>query len=128
MEKIIHFQNAVKKLNDAKIICQHNPQNTIMRDGIIHRFELAFDLSWKASKEYLIDQGVQNDLHFPKQVLRAAYENHMIDDEEIWLDMLDSRNRTSHIYDDRIAFAIAEKIANSYLPVLEKLASYFNGN
>ena len=52
----------------------------------------------------------------------------MIDDEEVWLKMLESRNRSSHIYDDRIAASIAENITNSFLSVLKKLADYFNEN
>lgn len=72
-----------------------------------------------------MDQGFSNDLHFPKQVLRAAYENHMIDDEAVWLKMLSSRNSSSHIYDDRVATAIAKDIATSFLPVLKKLSDYY---
>ena len=72
-----------------------------------------------------MDQGFSNDMHFPKQVLRAAYENHMIDDEAVWLKMLSSRNSSSHIYDDRVAAAIAKDIATSFLPVLKKLSDYY---
>ena len=128
MEKVLHFQNAVKKLNDAKITCQNNPQNTIMRYGMIHRFELAFDLSWKASKEYLVEEGFLDVMHSPKQILRTAYECRMIDDEAVWLDMLDARSRTSHIYDDHLASVIAKNITDSYLPVLKKLSDYFKEN
>jgi len=49
----------------------------------------------------------------------------MIDDEAVWLKMLSSRNSTSHIYDDRVATAIAKDIATSFLPVLKKLSDYY---
>lgn len=125
MKKIENYQKAVQRLAEANLEYQLHPENDVIRDGMIQRFEFTFELAWKASKEYLLEQGVSNDLHFPKQVLRAAYENHMIDDEAVWLKMLTSRNSTSHIYDDRIAAAIAEDIAKSFLPVLKKLAAYF---
>lgn len=128
MEKVLHFQNAVKKLQDAKTICQNKPQNTIMRDGMIHRFELAFDLSWKAAKEYLVEEGFLDVMHSPKQILRTAYECRMIDDEAVWLDMLDARSKTSYINDDIIANTIAKNIISSYLTVLEKLSEYFIKN
>lgn len=125
MKKIENYRKAVQRLAEANAEYQLHPENDVIRDGLIQRFEFTFELAWKSSKEYLIDQGVSDDLHFPKQVLRAAYENHMIDDEKIWLKMLTSRNNTSHIYDDRIAAAIAKDITNSFLPVLKKLAAYF---
>ena len=95
---------------------------------MIQRFEFTFELSWKAAKEYLLDQGVANELNFPKQVLKTAYGNQMINDESVWLDMLESRNRTSHIYDDWIAAKIAKDISTRFLPVLEDLAEYFREN
>lgn len=128
MKKVENYLKAVQRLDEANAEYLKNIENDVIRDGLIQRFEFTFELAWKASKEYLIDQGFSNDLHFPKQVLRAAYENHMIDDEEVWLKMLDSRNRTSHIYDDRVAAAIAENITGSFLPVLLKLSDYFRGN
>lgn len=128
MKKVENYLKAVQRLDEANTEYLKNMENDVIRDGLIQRFEFTFELAWKASKEYLIDQGFSNDLHFPKQVLRAAYENHMIDDEETWLKMLDSRNRTSHIYDDKVAAAIAENITGSFLPVLMKLSEYFKGN
>ena len=66
---------------------------------------------------------MQNPLQFPKQVLREAYAAELIDDESVWLDMLNARNQTSHIYDDHTATVIAAKIQNAYLPELQKLAA-----
>ena len=127
MKKIENYQKAVQRLKEGVAEHQAYPENDVIRDGIIQRFEFTFELSWKAAKEYLVDQGISDDLHFPKQVLRAAYKHYMIDDEQIWLKMLDARNSTSHIYDDRIATAIADNIVKHFLPALEKLAIYFKG-
>ncbi len=128
MKKVENYLKALQRLDEANAEYRKHMDNDVIRDGLIQRFEFTFELAWKASKEYLIDQGFSNDLHFPKQVLRAAYENHMIDDESVWLNMLDSRNKTSHIYDDKVAAAIAESISEDFLPVLRKLSDYFKGN
>ena len=61
----------------------------------------------------MLDAGMQNTLQFPKQVLREAYAAELIDDESVWLDMLNARNQTSHIYDDHTAAVIAAKIQNA---------------
>ena len=128
MKKVANFLQAVQRLREAVEEHLKHPNNDVIRDGMIQRFEFTFELSWKAAKEYLLDQGVANELNFPKQVLKSAYGNQMINDESVWLDMLESRNRTSHIYDDRIAAKIARDIYTRFLPVLEDLAEYFRAH
>lgn len=128
MEKIEIFLKSVQRLQEAIEIYRQQSSNDIIRDGMIYRFKISFEFSWKALKGYLLDQCVANELNFPKQVLKTAYGNQMINDESVWLDMLESRNRTSHIYDDRIAAKIARDISTRFLPVLEDLAEYFREN
>lgn len=128
MDKVKNFLRSVHRLQESIEMYQQQPSNDIIRDGMIYRFRIAAELSLKAAKEYLLDQGVANELNFPKQVLKSAYGNQMIHDENVWLDMLESRNRTSHIYDDRIAAKIAKDISIRFLPVLEDLAEYFREN
>lgn len=117
-----NFLRAVHRLEEAAADYANIPNDTV-RDGMIQRFEFTFELGWKALKEYMIDAGMQNTLQFPKQVLREAYAAGLIDHEAVWLDMLNARNITSHIYDDHTAAVIAEKIQTVYLPTLRRLAA-----
>ena len=117
-----NFVNAAHRLAEA-VTDYQNIRNDTVRDGMIQRFEFTFELGWKALKEYMLDAGMQNTLQFPKQVLREAYAAALIYYEAVWLDMLNARNQTSHIYDDHTAAVIAAKIQNAYLPELQKLAA-----
>jgi nucleotidyltransferase substrate binding protein (TIGR01987 family) len=90
----------------------------LQRDGVIQRFEFAFELSWKTLKAYFEDEGLQN-LASPKAVLREAYAARMIVDEDLWLEMLRDRNLTSHIYKMEMAIAICDNIKNRYFGALE---------
>lgn len=94
-------------------------------DGLIHRFEFTFDLALKSMKEYLEEQGISFTPTFPKQLLKEAYRYQMIDDEQIWCNMLSSRNQTSHIYDESTAQRIAKAISRDYVSVLLKLKKYY---
>lgn len=120
-----NFLDAVKRLSEAVTDYKNIPNDTV-RDGMIQRFEFTFELAWKALKEYMVDAGVQNTLQFPKQVLREAYSANLINSDSIWLDMLNARNTTSHIYDDHTAAVIAGKIQQSYLPELQELATFLS--
>lgn len=95
-----------------------------VRDGVIQRFEFTFELAWKTMREYLIDQGY-TELNSPKAVLRRALQFGLISDEANWLNALQDRNLTSHVYDDATAAEIFTRIQNTYLPlftaVIEKM-------
>ena len=98
--------------------------STVVRDGVIQRFELTFELAWKSLKEYMEDQGAEK-MQFPKQVLKKAYAAGLISDEEVWLDMLASRNVTSHIYDDAQAARILTAIRDRYRQPFDRLADFY---
>lgn len=119
-----NYLRAVQRLGEALEEYAANPTDTV-RDGVIQRFEFTFDLAWKSLKEYMQDQGATTPLQFPKQVLREAYAAELIDDERLWLDMLDARNSTSHIYDDRQAAAVMSGVQKRYYKALRALASLY---
>ena len=111
-----NYLRAVQRLGEALEEYAANPTDTV-RDGVIQRFEFTFDLAQ--------DQGATTPLQFPKQVLREAYAAELIDDERLWLDMLDARNSTSHIYDDRQAAAVMSGVQERYYKALRALASLY---
>ena len=117
------FANAVQQLQMA-IQDYQAISNSTMRDGVIKRFELTFGLAWKSLKEYMADQGVQ-ELQLPKQIIKIAYTARIIDDENIWLNMLSSCNITSHIYDDAQASKVIYAIQNQYIIPLQNLVTFY---
>jgi nucleotidyltransferase substrate binding protein (TIGR01987 family) len=65
-------------------------------EGTIHRFETAIELMWKTLKRALEYEGLHPKT--PRESLREAFRAGWLHDEDVWLDMLDSRNTTSHVY------------------------------
>lgn len=86
-------------------------------DACIQRFEFAIELWWKLLKRVLFTLG--EEVVYPKDVLRAAYRGKLIDDEVIWLSMLEDRNQTSHTYDEALADQIYLRI-KGYFPVMQR--------
>ena len=126
LQKVENYCKAVARLNEALPALAQQPDSTIIRDGIIQRFEFTFELAWKSLKEYMEDQGADmNGIVFSKQVFKAAYAAQIINDFKVWLDMLESRNITSHVYDDKQAAEVVADICSRYIAPLTALAAFY---
>lgn len=123
--KCENFRRAFSRLQEAVSEYNETPTSTVLRDGVIQRFEFTFELAWKSLKEYMEDQGASGDLNFPKGVLKTAFASGLISDDAVWLDMLASRNITSHIYDDAQASQVLSSICKCYLSPLSKLSAFY---
>lgn len=118
-EKLSKFSDAIKRLEEA--LKEYDKyQITSSRDGVIQRFEFCTELAWKSTREYLLAQGYV-DINSPKSVLKQAYADNLIDDDQAWLALLYARNLTSHIYDENTANDIFDDIKNKYLTLLKQL-------
>lgn len=125
MKKIDNYLRAVNNLGEAVAVCRAVPDNALLRDGLIQRFELAVELAWKSAKDYLTDQGVQLEYSTPRYVLKEAYAAGLLRDEQTWLDILSARNQSAHLYDEAVAAALVKQITDRYLPAFEALAAFY---
>ncbi|MBE3593081.1 MAG: nucleotidyltransferase substrate binding protein [Thermoanaerobacter sp.] len=116
LQRFEDFKNAFMRLKEAFDI---EIENEIIIDGAIQRFEFTFELAWKLMKDYLAYEGIE--VNSPRSVIRAAYENHLIDNGEAWIDMLMDRNKTLHIYDKKLSLEIYNDIKDKHLKYLEDL-------
>jgi len=116
--KFNNFKNAISRLNEGINLFDGDE---LARDGIIQRFEFTFELAWKTLKAVFEDEGLIG-LNSPKTVLREALTAGLISDEELWLDMLNDRNSTTHIYSESLSLDIYNRIHDRYGIALEELA------
>lgn len=122
-EKLEKLIKAVDRLGEA-IADYDSVKLDSVRDGVIQRFEFCTELAWKTLREHLIDQGY-TEINSPKAVLKTAFADGLLNDEQGWLDVLNSRNITSHIYDEKTAVAVFEKISTVYYPLFKELLQKF---
>lgn len=94
-------------------------------DACIQRFEFTIELFWKLLKRIIESRG--GTPTYPKDVLREAFKGQLIQDESMWLSMLQDKNLTSHTYNEQLADEIYERI-KTYYPVFhttfEQLKAY----
>ena len=105
-----NFENATKRLKAA---LEYDPlELDIARDAVIQRFEFTFEMAWKSVK--LAAKAVGYDCKSPKGCLKLAYRMGWIGDEERWLELLESRNLTSHTYDQEIAMDVYDAVKGNF--------------
>ena len=118
-QRFTNFERAYILLDDALRI--ESPSKT-EQAGIIQFFEMTFELAWKCLKDYLEMQGL--DPKYPRDTIKIAVQNNMIDNGEVWLKALTDRNMTVHTYDEEKALAIEQAIRNDYHPLLKQARSF----
>lgn len=90
----------------------------IIIDGLIQRFEYTHELAWKVMKNYAEYQG-NSSIGGSRDASREALQLKLITEGEIWMDMIVSRNKTSHTYNEEIANEIYTKILKEYYPAFQ---------
>lgn len=115
MERKVDVRNSVARLLEAVAM----PDNDLVRDATIQRFEFAFEAAWKAIKLYLERQGIE--CGGPRPTLKKAFAEHVIpgaEEADVWFRMLEDRNLTTHAYDAALAAEIHGRIVRDYAPLL----------
>jgi nucleotidyltransferase substrate binding protein (TIGR01987 family) len=88
----------------------------MIQEGLIQRFEYTHELAWNVMKDYAAYQGNPN-ITGSRDAVREAFKMQLIKDGETWMDMIESRNKTSHTYNEETSNEIFGKILNEYYPV-----------
>jgi len=77
------------------------PFSALMRDAAIHRFEYAFELSWKLLRR--IAQVEEQQADSPWQAIRTAAEAGLLHDIDLWFEMVECRNSVTMTFMPDIA-------------------------
>lgn len=97
----------------------------IIIDGVLHRFEFTFELAWKTMKDYLEYMGITNKTGSPRENIQQAFKQGIIEDGEVWIKIMLSRNELSHLYDEEASRRIYNNIKNIYIKEFQKLEEKF---
>jgi nucleotidyltransferase substrate binding protein (TIGR01987 family) len=121
-QRFAHYKKAFALLEQTMTI---EAPSDAERAGLIHFFEMSFELAWKVLKDYLEEEGF-NTVASPRQAVKQAFQAGLISDGHIWMEALMDRNLAVHTYEEKIAVAVEKKIRNSYFPVLAELLRNFS--
>ncbi|MEY4063955.1 MAG: hypothetical protein RIR26_163 [Pseudomonadota bacterium] len=110
-------QNLRKANGSLHLAVETAPRNQLIIAAIIKNFEFNYELSWKAMRRLLLHHGIT--VNTPRQSIAESFRKNFIDDETLWLAMIEDRNLTVHTYDEAFAAQMATRISQSYLPLLD---------
>lgn len=91
----------------------------IIKEGLIQRFEYTHELAWNVMKDFLENAG-NNNIFGSKDATKEAFAAGLITNGEVWMDMIKSRNKTSHTYNEETADDIFMKIVHEYYHVFNQ--------
>lgn len=113
-QRLANYQRALARLQSAVDLSHTRPLSELEQQGLIQAFEFTHELAWKVMKDYLRSLGM-NDLIASRDSTRAAFSAELITDGEVWMDMIKSRNLSSHTYNLDIANAVVKDVVERYI-------------
>lgn len=114
------FERAFSRLEAAVKLTEQRELSDLEAQGLIQGFEYTHELAWKTLKNFLEAQGIVT-LYGSRDTTRAAFRNGLIENGEVWMDMVDKRNLTSHTYDEDTAAQVVTTICTTYFAAFERL-------
>ncbi|MGB7784814.1 MAG: nucleotidyltransferase substrate binding protein [Salinimicrobium sp.] len=125
-QRLENYSKALLQLNKAAELSQQRDLSELERQGLIQSFEFTHELAWKLMKDYFDYQG-NPEIRGSRDATREAFKYGLIGDGEVWMDMIISRNQTSHTYDEKTAAEIADVILKKYLTLFNDFKEKMRG-
>jgi nucleotidyltransferase substrate binding protein (TIGR01987 family) len=92
-DSLANLSKTMDRLREALEVPRTDP---LVVEGTTQRFEFVIEIFWKALKRALEYEGIV--VKTPRESLKQAFAAGWLSDETAWLDMLETRNTTSHLY------------------------------
>jgi len=135
-QRFSNYNKAFFKLEEATSSVDFNDENLqgvlsdLEKEGLLQRFEYTHELAWKVMKDYAEYQGAI-DIGGSRDATREAFKMGLIQNGEVWMDMIKSRKLTTHTYNEATADDIFLKIVTQYFAEFKafriKMESYRGG-
>lgn len=113
LQRFNNFNKAFSQLSDAVQLAEQRELSKLEEQGLLQAFEYTHELAWNTLKDFLENRGVQN-MYGSRDATREAFKAGLIENGETWMDMVNSRNLTTHTYDETTARKIADIIVQQY--------------
>lgn len=119
-ERIENFNKAFDIYSDA--VKEFDEKKVLTHMALVQAYEICFELAWKCLKDYLQQKGI--DVNYPTEVIKEAFNKNTLKNGQLWIDMLNARNSTSHEYNMEKVSKYLIEISTTYFEEIEKFKSW----
>ncbi len=124
-QRLENFSRALSQLRTAVALSRQRSLSELEIQGLIQAFEFTHELAWNVIKDFFFEQG-NSSIMGSKDATREAFQHSLIEDGQSWMDMIRSRNLSTHTYNEVTALEIAHKILVIYFPLFESFLNKMN--
>lgn len=117
-QRFSNFSKALEQLRQAVQLSNQRVLSNLEKQGLIQAFEFTHEIAWNVIKDFFQEQG-NSSIMGSKDAAREAFQKGLILDGASWMEMIKSRNLTSHTYNQSVADDIIEKVQKNYLKSFE---------
>lgn len=121
---IQRLDNYSKALRQLTRFIERGKLNELEQQGLIQSFEYTYELAWNTIKDFFETQG-ESGILGSRDAFRLAFKRGLIENGEIWMEMIKSRIQTSHTYNEDVAEDIAMRIVTQYYEEFIRLHKRF---
>jgi len=114
------FNNYKKAFTQLEKFIDKGELSELEMQGLVKAFEYTYELAWTTMKDFLEYRG-QVDIYGSRDAIRMAFQLGLVADGGLWMDMLNSRNKTSHTYNEETAQEICRAVTEEYFPAFYQL-------
>ena len=115
IQRFANFRSALEQLKDGVKAFNDRELNLLEKQGLIQAFEFTHELAWNVLKDYAEYQGNFN-IKGSRDAIREGFRYSLINNGDLWMQMIETRNLTSHICDKQTAEEIVDTIVHKYFP------------
>lgn len=116
LQRLQSFRNALARLTEAVELQQQRPLSNLEKQGFVKAFEFSHEQAWNLIKDYFTYQG-NTQITGSRDATREAFKNNLIAEGDIWMEMIQTRNKAVHVYDEDIMNDVIEKTSDHYYPL-----------
>ena len=120
IQRLHNYTKALAGFQEASQLAAERALSKLEKQGVIQGFEFTHELAWKTLKDFLESRG-QQGIYGSKDATRLAFKLGIIHDGDVWMQMIEQRNRSVYTYNEKDMEVIFKHIINQDIRAFESL-------